>query len=326
MKVLCIGESLIEITCPMNNVIEEGKEYVLEEKNICGGGCAGNVAILLAKWGVETYIASMLGADDNASRIKKEYENIGVKTEYLETSYDKPTSESIILVNKTNKNNTIINISSNNLLKRYSFGIEPDVIVTDGHDFNATVTACDKYPNAISYLLVSKNNKEIIELCKYVKNIIFSKDVAEEITGVKIDYANTATIVELYNKLQQKYGNAEIIVTLAEMGSIYSINSQVKIMPVVKNEVVDTNGAGDVYAGAFIYAMSRGFGLEKSIAYATIAASFSITKYTSRLSIPSLTEVSSYYDNKFGAVNNPINSIPKTEEISEVKNDNVENA
>jgi len=340
MKVLCIGESLLEITCPINDTINEGKNLILDEKIECGGGHAGNVAYLLGKWGVESYIASMLGADDSATKIKKEYETIGVKTDYLETSYDKQTNESIILINKNNKIDTVLNINSNSHLKKYSFGLEPDIIVTDGNDFNATVAACDKFPNATSYLLVSKNTKEVMELGRYVKNIILKKETAEEMAQLKIDFNNSSTIVNVYNKLKQKYNNAEIIITLGEMGSVYSINSQVKIMPVVKNEIVDTNGAGDVFAGAFIYAMGRSFGLEKSIAYATIAASFSITKLTSRMSIPTLTEVSTYYDNKFGAENNPNNqnnqNVETEEQLqtkndvlmgnSEVKNDNTQNS
>ena len=75
MKVLCIGESLLEITCPVNITIAEGQNLRLEEKIECGAGHAGNVAYMLGKWGVEAYIASMLGADDAANKIL----NHGVK-------------------------------------------------------------------------------------------------------------------------------------------------------------------------------------------------------------------------------------------------------
>ncbi len=305
MKVLCIGSSLYEITCTVKEAIKENEVIRLEDRIECGGGRAGNIAYLLGKWGVETYIASMLGADDNANKIKKEYEAIGIKTDYIETSYDKPTSQSLVIVNATTKNKTAFEIVSNSFLKKYAFGIEPDIIVADGNDFNATVAAFDKYPKAQSYLVVSRYNTEIIELCKYVKNIIFNKTTAELYTNLKIDFNDSSSLVNIYNKLKQKFNKAEIIITLGERGSVYSINNQVKIMPTIVTNIVDTNGAGDVYAGAFIYAMGRNFGLEKAIAYATIASSMSTTKMTSRMSIPSLTEVSTYYDNKFGAQNNP---------------------
>ncbi len=305
MKILCIGNSLIEKTCPLNERIQEDSIFKLEEKTECGGGHAGNIAYLLGKWGIETYIASMLGSDDAANKIKKEFEMIGVKTDYLETSYDKPTSESLVILNTTTKNNTKFEMINNTYLKKYAFVIEPDVIVTDGNDFNAIMAAFDKYPKVKKFVVVHDMNKEIAEICKFADYIIFNKKMAEEIAKLNIDYNNSSTLVNVYNVLKQKFSKAEIIVTLSERGSMYSINSQVKIMPTVKTNIIDTNGAGDSYAGAFIYGILRDFGHEKAIAYATIAASLSTTKLTSRLSIPSLTEVSNYYDSKFGAQNNP---------------------
>lgn len=307
MKVLCIGSSSIEITCPIKDPIVEDSHMKLSEKIECGGGNAGNIAYLLGKWGVETYIASMLGADDAASKIKKEYENIGVKTDFVETSYDKPTSESIILLNKTNKNKTIFELANNVFLKKYAFNIEPDIIIADGNDYNASLAAFDKYQNSIGFLSISEVSNEILSMGKYVKYIILNKKSAEDITNNKIDFNNSSTIVNIYNNIKQRFINAEIIITLGERGCVYSINGQIKVMPPVKVDIVDTNGAGAIFVGAFAYATGRNFGLEKSIAYATIAASLSTTKLTSRLSIPSLTEVSGYYDSKFGAQNNPNN-------------------
>lgn len=307
MKVLCIGESLLEITCPVNNILTEGANLRLEEKYECGAGHAGNIAYLLGKWGIETYIASMLGADDAADKIKKEFETIGVNTDYLETSYDKSTAQNVVLVNKTSKNTTVLEISSNANLKKYSFSVEPDIIVMDGNDYSATVAACDKYPTAKTFLKASRSNNVIIELCKYANYIIFNKETSESVTNMVMDFNNSGTLVNIYNRLKQKYTKSEIIITLGERGCIYSINGQVKIMPTVRGEVADSNGAGDVFTGAFVYGIGREFGLEKSIAYATIAASFSTSKMTSRMSIPSLTEVSTYYDNKFGIQNNPNN-------------------
>jgi len=154
---------------------------------------------------------------------------------------------------------------------------------------------------------VTNATNETIELCKYVNYIIFNKKSAEIITNSKINFEDSSTLVNVYNSLKQRFIKSEIIITLGERGCVYSINAQVKIMPTVRVEVVDTNGAGSVFVGAFAYSMGRNFGLEKSIAYATIASSLSTTKMTSRLSIPSLVEVSNYYDSKFGSGNNPNN-------------------
>ncbi len=320
VKILCIGTSLLEKTCVVNVPITEGVKLKLDNKTETGSGHAGNIAYLLSKWGVETYIASMLGADDAADKIKKEYETVGTKTEFMETSYDKPTGESLVVVNETTKNHSKFEMSSNAVLKKFSCNFEPDVIVTDGDDFNASVAALDKYPKAKTFLVASTSNNEVNELARFVKNVIFNKEIAEFITNIKIDYNDSNTLVNVYNKLKQKYGNAEIIVTLGERGCIYAINGQIKIMPPVVVSIVDTNGAGDAFAGGYVYGMARDFGLEKSIAFATIAASFSTTKLTARESFPTLTEVSSYYDSKFGAQNNPNNTPDATPNTTAMNN------
>lgn len=316
MKVLCIGNSCIETTCPIDKQIVEEEEIKITEKYECGGGNAGNIAYLLGKWGVETYIASMLGADDFANKIKKEYETIGVKTDFIETSFDRGTNQKVILVNKTNKSKIALDLNNNTLLKKYAFNVEPDLIVSDGTDYNGSLAAFDRYSKAVSFLSITSPVTETVEMGKYVNYIILNKKSAEAITNIKVDYNESSTIVNIYNKLKQKYQKAEIIVTLGERGCVYSINGQVKIMPTVRVEVVDTYGAGSVFVGAFAYAMGRNFELEKSICYASIASALSTSKMTTRLSIPSLVEVSNYYDEKFGSVNNPIKEEEKNNNVN----------
>lgn len=308
MKVLCIGESCIEITCPIDSFIGENSKVRIIDRIESGGGVAGNIAYLLGKWGVEVFIASMVGSDDAASKIKKDYENIGVKTDFMETSYDKPTSTSIVLQNKASKSKTILDLTNNTALKKYAFNIEPDIIITDANDYSASLAAFDKYPKSISVLALDSLTNEALEMGKYVNYIIVNQDVAEKISNSKVDFNNSSSIVNIYNYLKQRYLKSEIVITLGERGCVYSINNQVKIMPPVKVDVVDTNGAGAIFVGALMYGIGRNFGFEKSLCYASIAASLSTTKLSSRLSIPSLTEVSNYYDTKFGAAYNPNNS------------------
>lgn len=309
MKALSIGRSCLEITSPINENIVEGSTIVVQEKYECGGGKAGNVAYLLGKWGVESYIAAVMGADDTANKIKKEFENIGVKIDYLETVFDKPTGMKFITVNKTTREKTVFDLTNNVYLKKFNGNVESDIIISDLTDRNATLVSYDRNPNAITFLYASGVTSDLIEVGKLSKYIIFNKKVAEEFTKISIDFNNASTIVNAFNTIKQRFGTSELLICLGEKGCVYSINGQVKIMPPVRVEVQDTTDAGDIFLGAFAYSIGRNFGLEKSICYATIAASFSTTKYTGRLSIPTLTEVSTYYDGKFGKENNPNNTM-----------------
>ena len=300
MKILCIGHASYDISCPVDNYPAENVKYRLNEVYEAGGGPACNGAYLLSKWGVETYFAGALGADDYGNKIKKELESVGVKTNYIETNYEKGTSVSFILINKQNGSRTLFNISKDYpQLRKYDFVDAPDMILVDGHEYNATMTALNKYPNAVSVIDAGRPTPEILEICKHIKHIVCSLSFAETVSKIKADFNNPSTLVAMYGELKKKYPNSNVVVTLEDKGALYCIDDQIKVMPGIKTEVRDTTGAGDIFHGAYVYALSCGYDLEKIIRYANIAAGLSVAKYGSRLSIPTLSEVINYYNQKF---------------------------
>lgn len=318
MTILSIGRTSYDITCPVDEYPIEGTKYLLNEKIESGGGTASIVSYLLGKWGETSYFAGVIGSDDYGSKIKKELEQVMVKTELMEVSYEVGTPVSVILVNKKNGTRTRFDIVSNTQpnLKKYDYSIRPDVIFSDGKEYSATINALNKFPKAISIVDAGRVNRDLLELCKFVKYIVCSKGFAETVSGLKIDYNNSASLVNVYKKLKLKYPNNEIVVTLENMGAMYTVNGEIRIMPGIKTQVVDPSGAGDIFHGAFAYCMANGFDMEKAITYSNIAAGLSVGKMGASPSIPMLKEVISYYNQKF-KIDAPIEETPKKEEVKE---------
>ena len=301
MTVLNIGRTSFDITCPVEEYPVEGTKYLLNDKIESGGGTAANVAYLLSKWGEISYFAGVVGSDDYGSKCKKELEQAMVKTEFMEYSYEVGTPISGILVNKKNGTRTRFDVvgSSQPNLKKYEYNITPDIIFSDGKEYSATINALNKYPNAISIVDAGRVNRDLLELCKYVKYIVCSKGFAEAVSGMKFDFNNSLSVVNLYKKLNDKYPNNEIIVTLEDMGALYTINGEIRVMPGIKTKVVDPSCAGDIFHGAFVYAIANKFDIEKAITYANIAAGLSVGHMGGRTSIPTIKEVISYYNSRF---------------------------
>ena len=304
MKVLCIGHSSWDITVPVDDYPTENTKYRYSEKYAAGGGPASNAAYLLGKWGVDTVIATSIGSDDFGTKIKKEFQEVNVATEYIETSYEKDTSFSFILVNKKNGSRTVFNVATEHPpLKKLNYEFTPDIIFIDGHDYGASQNALSKYPHAITVIDAGRVTQELLELCKYTRYIVCSKGFAETVTNLKFDFNNPQSLVNVYTKLQNKYPNANIVVTLEEHGALYQVDNQIKIMPGLKCNAVDTTGAGDIFHGAFVYGLANNFDMEKIITLANIAGGLSVQKMGSRLSVPNLSEVLDYYTQKMGMVN-----------------------
>ena len=318
MKILCIGHSSWDMTVPVDDYPIENTKYRFSEKYSAGGGPASNAAYLLGKWGIETVIATTIGSDDFGTKIKKEFQDIKVNTEYIETNYEKETSFSFILINKKNGSRTVFNVATEHpALKKLSYDFTPDIIFTDGHDYGATQNAISKYQNAISVIDAGRITPELLELCKYIKYIVCSKGFAETVTGMKFDFNNPQSLVNIYTKLQNKYPNSNLTITLEEHGCLYTSGNEIKIMPGLKLTPVDTTGAGDIFHGAFTYGLANGFDMDKVVTFANIAAGLSVTKMGSRLSIPSLSEVMDYYNARFN-----VSGLPQTNNTGEANSAN----
>ena len=69
-------------------------------------------------------------------KIKKELEQVMVKTELMEVSYEVGTPVSVVLVNKKNGSRTRFDIVSSTQpnLKKYDYSVRPDVIFSDGKE------------------------------------------------------------------------------------------------------------------------------------------------------------------------------------------------
>lgn len=293
LKVLCLGHISYDIIFPLKGFIEENKKIRIKEKIECGGGPASNAAYLLGKWGIETYIAGVVGNDLYGNEIKNEFEISNVNTKYLEIRNDFETDNSIIINNQLNGSRTILTyIKEKEKMQELHLDFEPDIILIDGHEFEESKRIITKYPKAIVVLDAGRASKEVVELAKMVNYVVASKDFAEEVTGIKINYDDQETLKQLYSRLESMFSGM-IVITLEDKGCIYKYNGELGIMDALEVEALDTTGAGDIFHGAFVYGLTKGYNINVVLTIATIAGSLSVTKVSGR-AVPSKEEMRRY--------------------------------
>lgn len=312
MKALCIGKSVYHFNLLVSDFAQVNKTLEVNEMSESSSGSAINAAHLLGKYGIETYVASVVGDDTFGNLIKKDLEKNGVHTEYMETGFDKRTTISFATTKKDTKEKINYVASKEKLLlKKTDFPMEPDLIYTDGYDYGASLAALNKYSNKISILNAKVLDNEILELSKYCKFIVMSKEFAEWVTGGTIDFENSDTIVTVFSKLLNKFIGKQIVVTLGSKGALYIVNGQIKVMPSLNVEYVDNAGSGDIFAGALAYGLLQGYDIEKAITFANIAGGLSVTKMVPKESVADLSEIMNYFNQKYPS--NP--AVESTEQL-----------
>ena len=297
IKTLSIGQASYDIYIQVDSFPTENTKTRFINKIGCGGGTACNVSYMLSKWGVSSTFAGTLGNDMFGNRIQKELESVGVDTRYIEPTYDKDTAISFVIVNQQKGDRTLFNVADEYVkLKKFDFDFQPDLIFVDGHDSYASKSTIERFPKAITICGASRYADDVINTAKLCQYMICSKEFAEAATNLKFDFNNTATLVNVYDALRKKFDHQQVVVTISEHGALYQIDDQIKVAPALLVKTVDTTGAGDVFNGAFAYAITKGYNIEQAVRLSNIAAGLSTQVVGTRLSIPKLPDVEKIYN------------------------------
>lgn len=295
MKAICIGQAAYDITLPIDHFPIENKKMRSSDKVECVGGSACNCAYLLAKWGVDTYFAGVVGDDYYGSRIKEELDKIGINTKYLEKNKTCKTTSSYIINNATTGSRTIITHRPRELiLEECEIDEDFDIILLDGYESKFANKIIDNNPEAIKIIDAGSLKEATVELAKKVDYVVCSKDFAEEYTKRKINFDDLTTLVAIYNIIKKDFKN-NIVITLEDKGC-FVYDGGYKLVPTLKMKAIDTTGAGDIFHGAFTYAIANNFDMIKTLKYANISGALSVTKIGGQYSIPTLDEVTRKYN------------------------------
>jgi sulfofructose kinase len=82
-----------------------------------------------------------------------------------------------------------------------------------------------------------------------------------------------------------------VVVTLGQRGVVFDNGRRQGSLAALTVEALDTTAAGDIFHGAFAYALLRGMDLDGALRVATVAAGLSVRSFGGRSSAPELAEV-----------------------------------
>lgn len=288
MKIVCVGHAAYDITFPLDGFVKENTKTRVDELVECGGGPACNVAYLLGKWGMKTTFLGMVGNDYYGRKIKQELESVGVDTTYLQMSDEFKTTSSFIISNKQNGSRTILTHRAKNMdMKPIDLPFKPDFILVDGQEYEQSLKIIKDNPQAVTIMDGGNLTKERLELGKKVDYLVCCHEFAESIANMPLKKENYS---QVFLKMKEHF-KGNIIITLESNGCLYEIDGKIKVMPSLKMKALDSTGAGDIFHGAFVYALANNFNYEDAILFSNVTAALSVTKIGGRFSIFELDEV-----------------------------------
>jgi sugar/nucleoside kinase (ribokinase family) len=289
--VLCIGHASFDLCMMLDSFPGEDSKAETETLIESGGGPAANAAWLLARWGIPTTLATLLGEDDYGGRALAELQAAGVDCRFVELRRGHQTPVSFIIVNRNTGSRTIINRKATarglSLPSEKLAGIKPKLLLFDGHEPEASLAAIAAFPSAVTVLDAGSVREGTRTLASRVQYLVCSERFAAQTTGEMDVRGNWKSCLAKLHKLN---GNT-VVVTLGEHGLMFKGGAEQDRLPPLAIKAVDTTAAGDIFHGAFAFALVRGMDLRRALRLATIAAGLSVQKPGGRPSAPELDTV-----------------------------------
>jgi sugar/nucleoside kinase (ribokinase family) len=274
--------------------IELMKAIDMNKSKVTGGGSAGNTVTALSQFGGRAFYSCLVAKDDLGKLFLDDLKKDGVDTNLAHADCPPGHSGRCLVMTSPDAMRTM-----NTFLGVSSF-LSPE------HLDEAAIKD-SSYVYLEGYLVASpkgleamKAAKKIAEKHKVEVALTFSdpsmvkyfSQQMQEVVGASVDllfcndeealiYTGTNTIAEAREKIREIA--KRFVITLGKNGAlIYDGDTYIQIEP-YKVTAVDTNGAGDMFAGAFMYGITHHHSYAEAGKLASLAASRVVSQWGPRL-------------------------------------------
>lgn len=313
--VYAIGNALVdkefEVTDEFleKNNIEKGMMSLLDEeahftlldtlkdkfglKKRAGGGSAANSIVTISQLGGKTFYACKVANDEQGSFYRKNLHEAGVSTLLKDVQCDGHTGKCMVMVTPDAERtmNTFLGITSDfseaelhlDELKQAEYLYIEGYLVTSAISREAVIKARQ---------VANDNNIKTAMTFSDPSMVTYFADGIKEMfaDGVDILFCNeeealtftgTKNINDAIASLAFKVG--KLVITLGSKGACIVTNGETLFIEAEKAKAIDTNGAGDMFAGAFLYGITHGLSDEQAGKLANMAAAKVVTTFGARL-------------------------------------------
>ena len=295
-----VGKGLMTLVdeTRQNELLNHLKGHLVKASH-ASGGSAGNSMIATAQFGGPTFMSCKVANDADGDIYVADLESAGVDHCLMQGRVEGTTGKCLVLITPDAERsmNTFLGIS--------------ETLSVDQLDHEAI--AASEYLYIEGYQVTSPTGREAAIKAREIAEaagvktalsfsdpgmVEFFRDGLEQMVGNKLDlvfanedeakgWARVDTVEDAIEGLKQVANTFAI--TLGADGAVAWDGSELHRIPPHKVHAVDTNGAGDMFAGAFLYAITRGEDFPTAGRFASLAAGKVVANYGPRLSAPDYT-------------------------------------
>jgi len=290
VDVVGLGENATDtiIRIPHFPAADSKVEFLSAE--VLPGGQVASAILACAKWGLRARYIGKVGDDDAAGLQQSEFDAAGVEA-HLTRIPQCDSQRAYILSDQRTGERTIL-WKRDARLKLAAGEIRPEMISTaralhlDGCNTAAGQQAARWARQAGIPVTIDVDTlyPQVEEVLPFVDYIIAGRGFPGRLIGDKSLRTSLPAIA-------RRFGCRLVAATVGADGVIAWDGSRFIARPAFQVAVADTTGAGDIFHGAFLYALLQGWEMERSLDFSCSAAALNCTALGARGGIRPVAEI-----------------------------------
>jgi sugar/nucleoside kinase (ribokinase family) len=261
--------------------------------DVRAGGQVASAMVACQRWGLRARYVGKIG-DDAAGEFQiEEMAREGVAAHWI-IAKGCASQSAFILVDDRSGERTVlwkrdpkIAIQPDDLCRDWISGAR--VLLVDGHDTAAAALAARWAREEKISVVGDFDNKYpgVEALLENVDFAVVSKDFPETLIGEK-------DLLKALPEISLKFKCRLMAATLGRLGVLAWDGTRFILCPGFVVKAVDTTGAGDVFHGAFVYGLVRGWDVEEILEFGCAAAALNCTAAGARGGIATVAKIEDF--------------------------------
>lgn len=288
--VIGMGLNAVDHICIVPRFPRYEEKLRMQEFKRAGGGQVASALVACSRWGLRTKYIGKMGGDEMGEFSYGSLKGEGIDLEHAQRVEGALNQFAFILVDASSGERTIIWARDERLSMKpdevpLDALIEGEYLLLDGHDAPAAALAASEAKrHGVTVVMDAETVKTgTHELVSFSDYVICSRDFPTAFTGEE----NIERAMELILQL----GPICVGVTLGRNGAVCMWEGRVIRVRGFRVKCVDSTGAGDVFHGAFIFGLHRGWERDKVLDFANAAAALNCTCIGARGGIKAVGEI-----------------------------------
>lgn len=250
--------------------------------------------VAASKLGEQTAYIGVLSNDNGGQFLKGDFEKYGVETTYIDVKDGYRSFVSVLWLCADSATRTCVFdkgdlpalILNDDQKKAIA---DADILMVDGNELDAAVEAAR----------VARANDTLVlydcgGLYPNVDKLLALTDIMIPSEEFAMGHTGCGSASDASKKLYELYSPKVVVVTQGKRGGILNDGNTVTEYPIYPAEVVDSNGSGDVFHGAFAAGILKGFDYEKCCHFSSAVSAMKCMGVGARESVPDFERVKTY--------------------------------